>query len=163
MRPHKATNKTGVTAVKGAAYVPCWKSKINQEYIPVGCVPPASVAVSPARTPPPPPCTPPATHTTPRHARPLLCMSPTMHIPLLCMPPTTHPPATHAPLPCMPLSPGMHTSCHAHLLPCTPPAMHTSCHAHLLPCTPVWTDRCKNITFPQLRSRAVKWLFFKLD
>ena len=64
--------------------------------------------------------------------------------PLPCMPPTTHtpchacPPATHTPLPCMPL-------CHA----CLP------CHAFPLPCMPpLWTewltDRCENITFPQL-------------
>ena len=85
----------------------------EQEYIPVGCVPPASVATSPASMPPtmhapchtPPPC-------TPR----LPCMPPATHGPPLWMPPATQPP---------------------------PPVNRI-------------TDRCKNITFPQLRLRAVK-------
>ena len=75
-------------------YISKWrwitKIYISQECISVGCVPPASVAVSPART---PPCMPPATHTPPPHAQP----------PLPCMPPFHHtqPPS----LPCMPPPP----------------------------------------------------------
>ena len=152
MRPHKAKNKTGVTKVKGAAYVPFWKSKITQEYIPVGCVPPASVTVSPARTASPPRQAHPLPLTQPpRHARPLFCMSPTMHVPLLCMPPHYTPPCPHATLPFMP--PATHVPCHACPVPW---------HAHLLPCTPLWTDRCKNITFPQLRFRAVKMVVLQI-
>ena len=61
----------------------------KQECIPVGCVPPAAIAIFL-------PHLPPATHT------------PAMHIPLPCTPPATHappchahPPAMHIPLPCM--------------------------------------------------------------
>ena len=58
--------------------------EIKQECTPVGCVPPASVAVSPARMPPSLPCTPPP-HMPPHHTHPL---------PLIPPPP---PPATRGP------------------------------------------------------------------
>ena len=64
------------------------------------------------------------------------CMPPSQHTPLLA----THAPLCHAcpPLQCAPLS------------PCTPSpsAMHTALVNRI-------ADRCKNITFPQLRLRAV--------
>ena len=49
--------------------------KNKQECIPVGCVPPTAVAVSPATH-----HAPPITHTS-RHAHPLPCMPPAMHTP----------------------------------------------------------------------------------
>ena len=59
--------------------------------IPVGCIPPASVVVSPACTPPTPPC---------------MCPPPTMHasyyactLAIHAPPPRIHRPATHAPPP----------------------------------------------------------------
>ena len=64
-------------------------------------------------------------HAQPRHTRP-----PAMHAPV------TYTPATHAPLPCMP-------PCHAH-----PSVMHAPPMNRI-------TDRCKNITFPQLLLRTV--------
>ena len=83
----------------------------KQEYIPVGCIPPAHwpylIAI---HTPPP--------HTPPCHACPHACHLHACH--LLCTPPATHP------LPCMP-----HPFCHAHPLPCMPPAIHAP-----LPCMP---------------------------
>ena len=85
----------------------------KQECIPVGCVPPASVAASPARTPPA------------RHAPP--------HMPPLCH--------AHHPL---------HHTCPSPL-PCIPPFA-----THALPVNRM-TDRCKNITLPQLRLRAVNY------
>ena len=107
------------------------------------------------------PCTPLAMHAPCHACPPLPHIPPAMHAPLPCISPChahpchaclplphTHhhyhtcPPAMHAP-------PGMHTPCHAHPLPCMPPATHALCHA----CPPVnrMTDRCKNITLPQLR------------
>ena len=114
-----------------------------QECIPVGCVPSAAVAVSPAT-----------------HA-PLPCMSPLPYPPChtcpchVCPPPspTTHayrchacPSAMDAPPPCMSL-PCMPP-------PCMPPPCHACphCHAHPChkcspchacpppPCTPIWTE-----------------------
>ena len=83
--------------------------------------------------PTPLPCTP------SYHACPLPC-TPSCHACPPCHTHHAHPAATHAP--------------YAHLLPCMSP-MHTSCHA----CPPPWTewltDKRKNITFPQLRLRAV--------
>ena len=76
-------------------------------------------------------------------------VSPAMHTPS-----ATHILLPHmSPLPCTPPAmhaPTMHAPCHTCL-----PAMHTpSCHAR-----PLWTkwltDRCRNITYPQLHLRAV--------
>ena len=93
---------------------------LKQECIPVGCVPSAAVAVSPAMhapmpcmTPSPLPHIPPATHSpchAPCHAFPLP-WTPLCH---------AHTPAMHAPMPCTPLA-----------LPHIPPAMDTP-----LPCMP---------------------------
>ena len=119
----------------------------RQECIPVGCVPSAAVAVSPA-TPPhhvcplPLPCMPllPCT-TPPRHT------SPDTHALLPCTPPAMHTPTTHA------LHhawiPAMHASCHACPLP------HTPSHHTCLPPVDRMTDACENITFPQLLLRTV--------
>ena len=83
----------------------------------------------------------PATHASHCHDRPLSCMpplpcmSPNMHVPLTMHAPFCHtfPTSLHMPLP-LPHTP--------------PPTMH-------VPPWPEWlTDRCKNITFPQLRLRA---------
>ena len=82
---------------------------LKQECIPVGYVPPSSVAVSPARTPPALPC-----HTCPlaTYANPLPCTAPCHTCPLSCMIPCykhplchTCPPFVHAwpHSPCMPL------------------------------------------------------------
>ena len=91
--------------------------KVQQECIPVVCVLPTSVAISPAHIPPtthaPLPCTPPAMH-IPCHTYPHPCHA----CPLSHMPHCHACPLTHAPTPC-----------HACPLPCTPPAMHA-----LLPC-----------------------------
>ena len=51
------------------------KLAFKQECIPIGCIPPIAVAVSPATHAPPPPCTPPC------HTCPLLCMPPTARAP----------------------------------------------------------------------------------
>ena len=115
----------------------------QQECIPVGCIPPTAVAVSPAMHPTlmhaPSPC----------YAHPMPYMPHAMHAPMPCMPHAMHapmpsmPPFHACPMPCMP--PAMHAS-----LPCTPPAMHTPCHAcPTLPCMPPCgqTDTCENITF----------------
>ena len=110
----------------------------KQECIPVGCVPFAAVAISPATKCPPAmhaPCYPcPPHHTCPHcHARP-----PAMHAPLPSMSPLPGtPPATHAPLPYMPPSPARHTP-----LPCTPP-----CHAHHSLWPEFLTHTCENTTF----------------
>ena len=75
-----------------------------------------------------------------------------------CIPPTAVAvSATTHPRLCTP--PATNVPCHADPLPWMPPSMpHTyPCHTHLpWPCTlPLWTewltDRCKNITLPQLR------------
>ena len=85
-----------------------WHHSKEQECIPVGCVPPAAMAVSPA------------THVPCHACLPAKHVPPAMHAPLLCTPPChtppyhAHPPAMHAPLPHMP--PG-----HACPLPCMPP------------------------------------------
>ena len=73
-----------------------WKKRLIQECIPVGCVPSAAVAVSPATS------------------TPLCCACPpTMHAPCHACPlPYMLPPTVHAPLPCMPP-------------PCTPPCRQT--------------------------------------
>ena len=102
----------------------------SQECIPVGCVLPASVVVSPACMPPtmhalchacPLPCTP-LHHTCSHHICPLHHICPPYHA---C-------PLAIYPLPHMP--PAMHTLCHTCPSPCTPLlAMHTPLHlAHLL-------------------------------
>ena len=107
------------------------KNNSLQECIPVGCVPPAVIAVFPAKY-------------APCHA---------------------HIPATHAPCHAFPLPhmPPMHTPLHHHTcpLPCMPPPCHISPHhacplPHMTPDmhAPLMnrmTDRCKNITLPQLR------------
>ena len=113
----------------------------EQEYIPVGCILPSAVAISPSMHAP----TTPAMHTT-YHTCPLPCTPPAMHAPLPRTPPAMHaplprtPPAVHAPLPRTP--PAMHAplprtppAMHAPL-PCTPPATHVPCHTHHLPCMP---------------------------
>ena len=104
------------------------KLAFKQECIPIGCIPPVAVAVSPAtHAPPRPPCTPPC------HTCPLLCMRPVMHAPL---PHHAHSlPCMHAPLTCTPTSPAMHAPSHCHT--CLP-AMHPPIGQ---------TDTCKNITF----------------
>ena len=132
----------------------------KQECIPVGCVPPAAVTVSPAthyNPLPPPSRKPPATH-APCHATPRHTCPPATHAPLPYMPPppctspTTYaPPATHAPLQHMP--PATHIPL-PHTYPChtCPPAMHAPATHIPLSCTPPpdrMTDVCKNITFPQ--------------
>ena len=108
----------------------------KQEWIPVGCVPPAHwsypVVSAVAHTPPlphMPPTTPTHHHTyppptmhAPRHACPLPHMPPAMHTPIM------HTPCHACPLPCKP-------PCHACPLPHMPP-----CHA-CPPCGP--TDTCK--------------------
>ena len=147
---------------------------LKQECIPVGCVPSAAMAVSPAthapcHAHPPTIHTPhlacPLPHMPPYHTFPLPCMPPAMDNPLPCMPPPCH--AHTLPLPHIP--PAMHAPCHGHPsamhmpLPCMPP-----CHAcpfslpHMppLPCTsppPMdrMTDSYENITFPQLLLRTV--------
>ena len=96
----------------------------RQECIPVGCVPPAAVAVSPAMHAPPHTnplamhTCPPAMH-TPNHA----CLRP-------CMPPTMHGPD--------------HADPHAYPLPHMPSAMQAPCHVCLLYGQ---TDTYENITF----------------
>ena len=89
-------------AAQIARYVILWVIILQQECIPVWCIPPASVAVSPMCTPPctPLPHTPTTTHAPLPHTPPATC------IPYPCTPPATHAPIAHAPLP--------HTSsCHA--------------------------------------------------
>ena len=76
----------------------------KQESIPVGCVPSAAVAVSPA------------IH-TPYHACPPTCTPPAMYAPAMHTPKPHTPSAMHAP-PCM--HPAMHAPCHACPSPCTP-------------------------------------------
>ena len=78
----------------------------------------------------------------------------------------SHAPHNHAhpPQPCMP--PCNHTCPHNHACPPTMHAPHSHTHTPLQPCMPPTTthappvnritDTCKNITFPQLRLRAVK-------
>ena len=68
----------------------------RQECIPVGCVPPAAIAIFPATHTPCHTCSP-AMH-APHHTCPLPCM------PLPCTPPAMHmpPPCMPIPLPCMP-------------------------------------------------------------
>ena len=96
----------------------------KQECIPVGCVLPAAVAISPAtHTPlchacPPSPCMPPSPNMPPF----------TMHAPLTMNSPFT----THAPL------------CHTHP---PSPCMTPLCHAH--PPVNRITDACENINLPQ--------------
>ena len=100
-----------------------------------------------------PPCMPPFHHACPL-CPPLL---PCTHAPLPCTPPCM-PPFHHACPLCPPLLPfARHTP-----LPCTPPlCMPPLPHIPPSPCIPcpLWTewltDRYKNITFPQLRLRAV--------
>ena len=109
------------------------KHSNKQECIPVGCVPSAAVAVSPA------------THASTGH---------TCH-PLPHMPPTTHAPYHTCPPPHMP-------PCHAcTLCHTTPFTMHGPlCHAgppfatHAPPMDRM-TDTCENITFPQLLLQTV--------
>ena len=111
----------------------------KQECIPVGCIPPAAVATSPAK------------HIPLHHE----C------VPLPCMPPLphTHPFTTHAPLgqacppplPCMPPF-----AMHALLLPCTLPFTMHALLGHACPPTLSrtppnrMTDASENITLPQL-------------
>ena len=106
--------------------------------IPVGRIPSAAVAISPAMH-------------TPSHKHP-----PAMHAPLPS--PAMHAPcnACH-PLPCMP-SLAMHAP-----LPCMPsPAMHVAPAMYAIPChtSPLWTEflthACENITFRQLLLQTVK-------
>ena len=87
-------------------------TKLKQECIPVGCVPSAAVAVSPAT-----------------------------HTPCYACPSATPPPMPHM------------RPCHAHPLPHTP-AMHVPPAMRALPVNRI-TDKCKNITFPQLLLRTV--------
>ena len=94
-----------------------------------------SVTVSPTRT-PPLQCMPPSSPRVP--------LPPCTPLRYACPPFATHPPLYHTcpSLPCMP-SP----LCHA----CHPPL----CHARPALWTEWLTDRCKNITFPQLSLWAV--------
>ena len=111
------------------------KTLIKQQCIPVGFVPSLQwLSLLP--------CIPPLPHC---HTRPLSCMPLAMHVPCHAIPLTTH-----TPLPFMPSS--MQAPQHVCPLPCTPPAMHAP-----LPHKPPAriTDKCKNITFPQLLLRAV--------
>ena len=70
-----------------------YRLQCQQESIPVGCVPSASVAISPAMH-------------APRHARPPPHMLPTTHPPAMHVPqPCMTPPTMHASLSCMPTLP----------------------------------------------------------
>ena len=130
----------------------------KQECIPVGCVPPAAVAVSPAMYAPCHAC-PPATHVPFAMHTFLPCMFPSP-----CMPPfhQTHPSLPHMPpftmhappLPCMPpftMYPPftMHAPlCHTCPLTTQAPSLP---HMPLSPCMPLlWTewltDRCKTLS-----------------
>ena len=95
-------------------------SNVLQECTPVGYVPSAAVAISPATL------APPAMH------------APTMHNPLPCMPPATHTPLPHT-----------HPPCHACPLPHTPPCHACPPATHTL-WTEFLTHAYENITFPQL-------------
>ena len=126
------------------------------------------------------PCMPPTMH-APCNTCPVPCMPLfAMHAPLChaCTPPCMPPAATHTP--CHTCHP-----CHTYPLPHMPPLPHMSpftthvplCYACCpLPCMPPFathaplamhvphplnriTDRCKNITFPQLLLRTVKILY----
>ena len=83
----------------------------KQECIPVGCIPSAAVAVSPAMY--APPHMPPAMHATCYACSPCHACSPPAHAP-----PATHAPCHACPLLCM-------APCHIHPLPCMHPATHT--------------------------------------
>ena len=119
---------------------------VKQECIPVGYVPSAAVAVTPAMQAPchahPPPHMPPPTMHAPCHACP-----PALHTPHPCQ---AYPPATHAPshacLPCH-TCPSHHTPTpnHACPLPC-----YTCPPYYALPPVNRITDVCENITLPQL-------------
>ena len=111
------------------ATVQFWPLKIfwKQECIPVGCVPPAAIAVFPN------------THqTTPHPPTPYTPPSPTT-----CMPPAMHaPPPLHIP------------SCHTCPPPPPPTTMHAPSPATRAPLwTKFLTQCCDNISLPQLRCR----------
>ena len=121
---------------------------LKQECIPVGCVPSAAVAVSPAMHAPMSCMTPstPATHSP--------CHAPATHSPC-----HGHPSAMHIPLPCMPPCHAHPSPCHTFPLPWTPlchACPHTT-HAPLCISPPMdrMTDAYENITFPQLLLRTV--------
>ena len=112
--------------------------------------------------PDPQPCTPPAVHIPPphippSHACPQPCMPQAMHTPShACPQPCTPPPATPTPShACHPKA--MHTPSHAHPKPCMPPppATHSPLTMHAPPTVNRMTHASENITFPQLRLRAV--------
>ena len=97
----------------------------KKECIPVGSIPPVSVAVSPATH---------TLHAHPHHTHPntmhasppMPNMPPPMHAPCHgCLPPCTHPPLPHTAPP-----PALHAT-----LPCVPNAMHAPCHISPPPAT----------------------------
>ena len=103
----------------------------KKECIPVGSIPPVSVAVSPATH---------TIHAHPHHTHPNTMHAPPCHTcPLPCMPPAMdacrhapiHPYHTQppTPLPCMP-------PCLACPMPCMPPGTYPPRHTHTLTCTP---------------------------
>ena len=108
------------------------ESSMEQECIPVGCVPPASVAVSTRG------CVP--------LGRGSICLwvhGVSASGSMGCLPPLHHAPFHHI----YPFTLLFHH---------TPPFHHTALFDHIIPPRTEWiTDRCKNITFPQLRLRAV--------
>ena len=128
---------------------------LTQECIPVGCISPASVAISLALmsplpcTPLPLPCMPPS-HTCPLSHMPSATHAPTLHVPCHAHPSAMHiPHHTHTPLailaPCdscsLPCTPSCHAHhCHMHPLPHMPHTKHAPCHTVILsfPSGNVW-------------------------
>ena len=92
------------------------ENKMQQKFIPVGCVLPAAIAVFPSMH------SPSAMHACPAMHAPLPHMPPAMYTPC-----HTHP--CHACPHCHTCPLATHTPYHAHPLPCMPPAMHVPCYA----------------------------------
>ena len=115
-----------------------WKLSKNQgklnkrECIPVGCVPPTAMAVSPAMH-------------APYHAR----HHPTMHAPLPCMPPAIHAPPCHA------CPPAMYPSCHTR--PPPPEQNHRRLWKHNLVATSSRAVKIRNPDDVQLWRKRLVW------
>ena len=110
------------------------------------------------------------------HAHPLPHMPPDMHAPChtcpsvmhtspatrcpcyACRPPHMPPPCHAHPLPHMSLLPHMPPAMHAPTMHPLLPAMHASPAMHVPPVNRI-TDRCKNITLPQLRCRRQLFVY----
>ena len=151
------------TKLTSQIFIFCHRKHEQQECSPVGCVLPASVAISPA-------CTTPCHTHIPATIAPLPCIPPfpcmphhhlTMYTPLAVHAPLYYIcPPPHASLPCMHL-PAMHTSYHTCPLPCMHlPAMHTPtthapCHAGTsLPCTPPTTHVPPYYAYPLCHTQS---------